>query len=80
MINEKNSFELKWFKGEKIDSDNTHGTGCTLSSAIASFLGYGNDLKESIRKAKDFLTGAILSAKNEKLGHGIGPVDHLYKL
>jgi hydroxymethylpyrimidine/phosphomethylpyrimidine kinase len=80
LINGKNNYELEWFKGEKIDSLNTHGTGCTLSSAIASYLAFGNSLKDSIRKAKDFLTGAIISAKDEKLGRGKGPVDHLYKI
>lgn len=66
-----------WFSGKQIANPNTHGTGCTLSSAIASNLAKGNDLETSARKAKDYLTGALNSGLS--LGKGKGPLDHGYK-
>ncbi len=71
---EKGSVTL--FSGKRIDNPNTHGTGCTLSSAIACGLAEGLSLPESIQKAKDYLTGAI--AANLSLGKGSGPVNHMY--
>ena len=62
------------FASARIDSVNTHGTGCTLSSAIATFLAQGNPLPEAVQKAKDFTTEAIRSAR--PLGRGHGPVNH----
>lgn len=67
-----------WFCGEHIDSPNTHGTGCTLSSAIASNLALGYTLPESVRRAKEYLTGALRSGMD--LGKGSGPVNHCYAL
>lgn len=63
-----------WFPGEKIENPNTHGTGCTLSSAIASNLALGYDTKESVRRAKEYITGAIQAGLN--LGKGSGPLKH----
>ena len=60
--------EMTWFYGTRIDNPNIHGTGCTLSSAIASFLAKGYDLKESIRNAKEYLSGALSSMLD--LGQG----------
>lgn len=60
--------------GERIDSRHTHGTGCTLASAIASRLAVGDDVPAAVRTAKEFVTGAI--AGGFPLGSGIGPVDH----
>ena len=68
--------EFTWFHGKRIDNPNTHGTGCTLSSAIASNLAKGYDLKTSIQRAKDYISGALASMMN--LGHGSGPLDHLF--
>ncbi len=65
-----------WFQGERIDNPNTHGTGCTLSSAIACELADGHSVAEAVRRAKSYLTGAIRSGLN--LGHGSGPLDHMY--
>lgn len=62
----------------KIDNPNTHGTGCTLSSAIACNLAEGHDIKTSIRNAKSFLTGALIDDLN--LGKGSGPLNHCYKI
>lgn len=68
--------EFTWFHGKRIDNPNTHGTGCTLSSAIASNLAKDYDLKTSIQRAKDYISGALASMMN--LGHGSGPLDHLF--
>ena len=68
----------KWYTSKRIDNPNTHGTGCTLSSAIAAFLAKGNGLDEAIGLAKDYLTGAI--ADGLDLGKGSGPLNHLYTL
>jgi len=63
-----------WMRGGRIDNPNTHGTGCTLSSAIASHLARGFSLEESVRRSKQYLTEALRSQMN--LGHGSGPLDH----
>lgn len=73
-----NNSEKIWIKGEHIENPNTHGTGCTLSSAIASYLAMGQDVPESVRLAKEFITGAI-SAKLD-LGKGRGPLNHMWKM
>lgn len=67
---------VTWFRGEHIDNPNTHGTGCTLSSAIASALARGETLTSAIRDGKAYLTGAIGAGLN--LGHGSGPMDHAW--
>ncbi len=61
-------------------TENTHGTGCTLSSAIASYLAQGNDLHAAVSRAKDYITAAIQHADALKIGHGHGPVNHFYAL
>ena len=65
---------FKWFKGKRIDNPNTHGTGCTLSSAIASNLAKGFDLDMSVERAKSYISGALSAMLN--LGKGSGPMDH----
>ena len=67
-----------WFYGTRIDNPNTHGTGCTLSSAIAANLAKGFDLPASIRCAKDYLSGALGAMLD--LGHGRGPMRHNFNL
>lgn len=67
-----------WFKRHRIDNSNTHGTGCTLSSAIASNLAKGYTLEESVRHAKTYLSGAIGAMLD--LGQGSGPMDHGYNI
>ena len=64
----------KWFYGKRIKTENTHGTGCTLSSAIASNLSKGFTLEKSIKNAKKYLTGALKKGLN--LGKGSGPLMH----
>ena len=68
----------KWFNGKRIDNPNTHGTGCTLSSAIASNLAKGYDLETSIRRAKDYISGALEAMLD--LGQGSGPMNHAFYL
>lgn len=67
-----------WFRGRRIQNNNTHGTGCTLSSAIASNLAKGYDLDQSVRRAKDYISGALAAMLD--LGHGSGPMDHMFDL
>lgn len=64
----------RWFYGKRIQNPNTHGTGCTLSSAIASNLAKGFDLETSVRRAKDYISGALSAMLD--LGKGSGPMDH----
>ena len=64
----------RWFSGKRIDNPNTHGTGCTLSSAIASNLAKGFDLETSVERAKDYISGALAAMLD--LGKGSGPMDH----
>lgn len=64
----------KWFMGERIPNPNTHGTGCTLSSAIASNLAKGYDMEDSVKRAKDYISGALRAMLN--LGKGSGPMNH----
>ena len=64
----------RWFKGKRIDNPNTHGTGCTLSSAIASNLAKGLSMEVSVERAKEYISGALSAMLN--LGKGSGPMDH----
>ena len=68
----------QWFEGRRIDNPNTHGTGCTLSSAIAANLAKGFDLPTSIRRAKEYLSGALGAMLD--LGKGRGPMMHNFNL
>lgn len=70
--------ELTWFEGKRIDNPNTHGTGCTLSSAIASNLAKGFTLAESVQRAKDYLSGALAAMLD--LGKCSGPMNHAFDL
>jgi hydroxymethylpyrimidine/phosphomethylpyrimidine kinase len=63
-----------WLRAPRLDNRHTHGTGCTLASAIASYLALGNDVPEAVELAKRYVTGAIEAGF--ALGSGIGPVDH----
>ena len=70
--------EYKWFCGKRIDNPNTHGTGCTLSSAIASNLAKGYDLETSIQRAKEYISGALAAMLD--LGQKSGPMQHNFNL
>ncbi len=67
-----------WFYGKRIDNPNTHGTGCTLSSAIASNLAKGMSLEKSVKRAKDYISGALSAMLD--LGKGSGPMNHGFAL
>ncbi len=70
--------ESKWFYGRRIHNPNTHGTGCTLSSAIAANLAKGFDLEASVQRSKAYISGALAAMLD--LGGGRGPMDHAFDL
>lgn len=70
--------EITWLTGKRINNPNAHGTGCTLSSAIACNLAKGLSLKESVKNAKNYVTGALKDGMN--LGKGSGPLNHMYQM
>ena len=67
------------YQAASIDTRNTHGTGCTLSSAITARLALGDSLAEAIQKAKEYLTEALRHGAKVTIGHGHGPVNHFYQ-
>ncbi len=69
---------LRWYEGRRINNSNTHGTGCTLSSAIASNLARGMDMDTAVREAKYYISMALEDMLN--LGKGIGPMNHMFML
>ena len=70
--------EYHWFEGKRIDNPNTHGTGCTLSSAIAANLAKGYGLSVAVQRAQDYISGALSALLN--LGKGSGPMNHAFDL
>lgn len=72
----KSERETIWLRGTRIETSNTHGTGCTLSSAIACGLAQDCSVPEAIAQAKDYVTGALAAGLD--LGHGSGPIDHFW--
>ena len=68
----------QWFRGKRIDNPNTHGTGCTLSSAIAACLAKGFDLAAAVECAKEYVSGALAAMLD--LGKGSGPMNHAFEL
>lgn len=75
---ENGNIIAKWFKGRRINNPNTHGTGCTLSSAIAANLAKGEALENAVEKAKEYISGALEAGLN--LGKGAGPLMHNFIL
>lgn len=69
---------MTWFAGKRIDNPNTHGTGCTLSSAIASNLAKGFTMEAAVERAKEYISGALSAMLD--LGSGSGPMDHAFDL
>ena len=69
---------FRWFRGKRINNPNTHGTGCTLSSAIASNLAKGYGLEPSVQRAKDYISAALADMLD--LGRGSGPMNHAFDL
>jgi hydroxymethylpyrimidine/phosphomethylpyrimidine kinase len=64
----------------RVSTEHTHGTGCTLSAAITALLALGLDLREAVRRAKAYVTEALAAGRHLGVGHGHGPVDHLYAI
>lgn len=71
---------LTWFEAERLRTKNTHGTGCTLSSAIAAEIAKDLPLPEAVASAKQYLAGAVAAAGQLSVGNGHGPVQHFYAL
>jgi len=71
--------ELIELKNERINTRNTHGTGCTLSSAVAAYLAQGLSLNEAVQQAKMYINQAIIAGAPYEIGNGCGPVHHFYK-
>jgi len=69
---------VTWFMGERINNSNTHGTGCTLSSAIASNLAKGQELSDAVNNAKEYISGALAAMLD--LGAGSGPMNHAFDI
>lgn len=76
----KSSSQETWLTAERIDTENTHGTGCSLSSAIAANLAYGMGMVEALEKSKKWLTDAIANSDQLDVGKGSGPVHHFHNL
>ena len=82
-LNDANDFlweksGTRWYPGQRIDNPNTHGTGCTLSSAIAANLAKGMTLSGAVEQAKEYISGALAAMLD--LGKGSGPMDHGYRI
>lgn len=71
--------DIYWYKAKRIKTKNTHGTGCTLSSAIAAGLAKGERLPEAVSNAKNYITGAIEAGSRYRIGAGGGPLHHFYQ-
>ncbi|MGD8665962.1 MAG: bifunctional hydroxymethylpyrimidine kinase/phosphomethylpyrimidine kinase [Desulfobacterales bacterium] len=68
-----------WLTAQRIQTRNNHGTGCTLSSAIAAYLAKGHDIEQAVQRAKTFMNRAIAAGAAYTIGHGHGPVHHFFK-
>ncbi len=69
----------EWFNSRRIETRNTHGTGCTFSSAIASYLARGGTVRDSVLQAKEYISRAIEAGASYQIGHGHGPVHHFHQ-
>lgn len=73
-----NEYHHKWFTGTRVHTTNTHGTGCTLSAAIATGLAHGYALPEAVERAKRYVSASLRAAANWQLGQGTGPLNHFH--
>ena len=78
LLQVRNESEPHLFAADKVNSSNTHGTGCTLSSAIATYLALGNPLVTAVEKAKQYVWQGILTGKDVHIGEGHGPLNHFH--
>lgn len=72
--------EIIRMSSKRIETNNTHGTGCTFSSAIAAFLAHGFEMNDAVKKAKEYMTRAIIAGADYEIGKGHGPVHHFFNL
>ena len=79
VLYDKDAGTTTLFKNQRLQTENTHGTGCTLSSAIAAFAALGMELSDAVQKAEDYLHGAIKAGASYAIGRGHGPVHHFYQ-
>ncbi len=75
-----NTCQLEELYSDKVETENTHGTGCTLSSAIATWLAQGHGVTDAVKRAKQYISGAIEAGSHYEIGGGHGPVHHFYQL
>lgn len=80
LLYQKENKKITEFPGKRINTPNSHGTGCTLSSAIAANLARGVPLETSVKNAKNYITGALAAGADYQTGHGHDPVHHFYDL
>lgn len=73
------SVEMQWLTGKRIETSNTHGTGCTYSSAMAAYLARGFEITEAVQRAKTYINKAIRTGASYKIGQGHGPVHHFHE-
>ncbi|MBN1466723.1 bifunctional hydroxymethylpyrimidine kinase/phosphomethylpyrimidine kinase [candidate division KSB1 bacterium] len=78
LLRENGKRQIHWLAGRRIASSNTHGTGCTLSAAIAAHLAKNGSILQAVKGAKKYISAAILAGAPYKLGHGHGPVHHFF--
>ena len=69
---------FSFFRKQKVISKNTHGTGCSLSSTIATNLAFGENIVDAVDLSQKYVHGCILSSKNLKIGTGLGPINHFF--
>ena len=79
VLYDRSTGAITTFENQRLETKNTHGTGCTLSAAIAAFSARGLALPAAVQKAEDYLHGAILAGGSYSVGHGHGPVHHFYR-
>ena len=77
--NQNKEERIIWLHQKRIDTQNTHGTGCTFSAAVAAFLARSFPLLQAVKKAKQYITGALEASCQLSIGAGHGPVHHFYQ-
>ncbi len=80
VIKNDDKVDVHWLEARRVESPNTHGTGCTLSSAIAAYRGQGYSILDAVTAAKRYITAAIIAGADYHIGHGHGPVHHFHAL
>jgi hydroxymethylpyrimidine/phosphomethylpyrimidine kinase len=79
LTTEDGKYEVHWFESKRVNTKNSHGTGCTLSAAIAAYIAKGFGIKEAVKRSKEYIDKAIQEGSRYSLGSGHGPVYHFFK-